>query len=97
MIEACGPAAYAQATALGLRPRRSAVSESRDVTEGEPTDDDLQNPAHWRSRAEETRQKANAMSSPELRECMLQIALDYDRLAERAERAIAKSRDQTNG
>jgi hypothetical protein len=72
MIEACGRATYAQATALGLCPRRSAVSESRDVTEGEPTDDDLQNTAaHWRARAEETRKKANAMGSPELKERML--------------------------
>jgi hypothetical protein len=68
-----------------------------EVTEGEPTNDDLQNPAHWRARAEETRRKANAMGSPDLSERMLQIALDYDRLAERAERVIAKSRDQTNG
>jgi len=67
------------------------------VTEGEPTDDDLQNPAHWRACAEETRRKANAMGSPDLKERMLQIALDYDRLAERAERASAKSRDHTNG
>jgi hypothetical protein len=63
------------------------------VTEGEPTDDDLQNPAHWRACAEETRQKANAMASPELKERMLQIAREYDRLAEVMERARTKSRD----
>jgi hypothetical protein len=68
------------------------------VTEGEPTDDDLQNTAaHWRVRAEETRKKATAMGAPELKECMFQIAVEYDRLAEVVERASAKSRDQTNG
>ena len=67
------------------------------MTQDEPIEDDLQNPAHWRARAEETREKANAMSYPELRERMLQIALDYDRLAEAMERTSAKSRDQTNG
>jgi hypothetical protein len=68
------------------------------MTEDEPTDDDLQNPAHWRARAEETREKANAMWFPELRDRMLQIALEYDRLAEAVERAGAKNRDggQTN-
>jgi hypothetical protein len=39
----------------------------------EPTDADLQNPTHWRARAEETRKKADAMSSLELKECMLQM------------------------
>jgi hypothetical protein len=52
------------------------------VTEDEPTDDDLRNPAHWRARAEATREKANAMGSPELRERMLVIAGEYERLAE---------------
>jgi hypothetical protein len=37
------------------------------VTEDDPTDDDFQNPAHWRARAEETRQKANHMASLELK------------------------------
>ena len=79
-------------------PSPSAVFESSYVTEDEPTDDDLQNPAHWRACAEETRGKANAMGSPELRERMLQIALEYDRLAEVVERASAKGRagGQTN-
>ena len=58
----------------------------------EPTDADLQNPAQWRARAEETREKANAMGSPDIRERMLHIALEYERLAEVVERANAKSR-----
>jgi hypothetical protein len=59
------------------------------VTEDEPTEGNLQNPTHWRARAEETREKASAMGSPELRERMLQIAIEYDRLAEVVERASA--------
>jgi hypothetical protein len=65
------------------------------VTEDEPTDDDLRNPAHWRARAEETREKANAMGSPELRERMLVIAGEYERLAEVVGRSSDK--DRTGG
>ncbi len=74
------------------------------MTEDEPTEDDQQNSTHWRARAEETREKANAMDSSELRERMLQIALEYDRLAEVVERASAprdaakrRAGGQTNG
>jgi hypothetical protein len=45
------------------------------------------NPEYWRARAEETRQKASAMASPDFKERMLQIAIEYDRLAEWVERA----------
>ena len=65
------------------------------MTEDEPTDDDLRNPAHWRARAEETREKANAMGSPELRERMLVIAGEYERLAEVVGRPSDK--DRTGG
>jgi hypothetical protein len=58
----------------------------------EPTEDNLQDPAHWRALADETREKADAMASPELRERMLLIAIEYDRLAEVVERARLKVR-----
>jgi hypothetical protein len=48
----------------------------------DPTDADLHNPAHWRARAEQIREKANAMGAPELRDRMLQIALEYETLAD---------------
>jgi hypothetical protein len=71
------------------------------VTEDEPTADDLQNPEYLRARAEEIRDKANAMGSPQLRESMLQIALEYDRLAEwvhaRAPTAAPARRRVPNG
>jgi hypothetical protein len=43
--------------------------------------DTLQDPKHWRARAEEVRAKASAMASPELKERMLLIAVEYERLA----------------
>jgi hypothetical protein len=50
------------------------------------SEDAFQTSKHWRAVAEETRQKAEAMSSPELKERMLQIAADYEKLAEFVER-----------
>ena len=52
------------------------------MTDDEPMNDCLQNPEHWRARAEETREKANVMGSLDFKERMLQIAFEYDRLAE---------------
>jgi hypothetical protein len=46
----------------------------------------LDNPEHWRSRAEEARSIADQMKDPEVRRAMLEIAAMYDGLAERAER-----------
>jgi hypothetical protein len=46
----------------------------------------IDEPAHWRSRAEKARTNADQMKSPESRRTMLEIATRYDRLAELAER-----------
>jgi len=51
-----------------------------------PTDDDLRDPGYWQRRAQETREKANGMTASELKERMQEIAVEYDRLAEFAER-----------
>jgi hypothetical protein len=56
------------------------------------TGEDFQNPQHWRARAEEARARANDMSSPELKERMLVIAADYDRLAEFVQRQNTNAR-----
>jgi hypothetical protein len=45
----------------------------------------INDPAHWRHRAEEMRTLAEGMSSSETRQIMMRIATDYERLAERAE------------
>ena len=57
-------------------------------------DDDFQNPQHWRDRAGETRAKANDMHSPDLKERMLIIADESDRLADMVASRNAKERQR---
>jgi hypothetical protein len=45
----------------------------------------INDPAHWRRRAEETRTIAEQMSDLQSKDAMLRIAKDYERLAERVE------------
>jgi len=45
----------------------------------------LYNAEHWHHRAEEARAIADAMHSSETRRIMLELAADFDKLAERAE------------
>jgi hypothetical protein len=45
---------------------------------------DLNNPKHWRDRAEETRAKAEAFWNEVEKRRMLRIAYEYDRLADLA-------------
>jgi hypothetical protein len=45
----------------------------------------INEPDHWRARAEEARVLANQMNDSESRDAMLRIAEDYERLAKRAE------------
>lgn len=46
----------------------------------------VDNSEHWRARAEEARALASQMSDSGSRRTMLDIAMGYDSLAERAER-----------
>jgi hypothetical protein len=52
----------------------------------------VDNPKHWRDRAEEARVQAEQMSTEDTRRMMLQIAVDYDHMAERAVQRIAEGR-----
>jgi hypothetical protein len=53
-------------------------------------------PDHWRARAEEMRMLANQMNDGESRDAMLRIAEDYERLAKRAEdRTVGRLPNQT--
>ena len=45
----------------------------------------INDPAHWRRRAEEARTIAEQMSDLQSKDSMLRIAKDYERLAKRAE------------
>jgi hypothetical protein len=45
----------------------------------------MNNPQHWRDRAEEARVNAEQIGDPEAKRMMLEIAEGYLRLAERAE------------
>jgi hypothetical protein len=51
----------------------------------------INNPQHWRDRAEEARVNAEQMSDPEAKRMMLEIAEGYLRLAERAEQRRRES------
>jgi hypothetical protein len=54
----------------------------------------LNDPAHWRDRAEEARTRADQMSDPQCKSAMLRIANDYELLAQRAaERVWGRSRE----
>jgi hypothetical protein len=45
----------------------------------------INDPEHWRQRAQEMRKLAEDIKDSPARQTMLRIAADYDRLAERAE------------
>jgi hypothetical protein len=49
----------------------------------------INDPKHWRERAEEVRTLSDQMDHPESRRVLLRIAEDYDRLAEHAEQRTA--------
>jgi molecular chaperone GrpE (heat shock protein) len=47
--------------------------------------DSINNPEHWRKRAEEMRLLANQMKDEDSKQAVLRIAAEYDHLAQRAE------------
>jgi hypothetical protein len=51
----------------------------------------INDPQHWRARAEEMRTLADQMSDEASRQMMLRVASDYERLAERAEQRMRGS------
>jgi hypothetical protein len=58
---------------------------SRRLGDSMPSPHFINEPEHWRRRAEEARTLADQMSDPQSKQAMLRIATDYDRLATRAE------------
>jgi len=49
----------------------------------------INDPKHWRDRAEEARTVADELTDPDAKRRMLRIAADYEELAKRAERRLA--------
>jgi hypothetical protein len=48
----------------------------------------INDPKHWRQRAEEARTVADEMTHPDSKRIMLRIVADYEELARRAERRL---------
>jgi len=49
----------------------------------------INDPTHWRARAEEMRTLAEHLKDDQARDTMLRLAADYDRLAQRAQERSA--------
>ena len=49
----------------------------------------INDPKHWRDRAEQARILADELTDPDAKRRMLRIAADYEELAKRAERRLA--------
>ena len=54
----------------------------------------VNDPKHWRDKAEEARAKADGMTDPQAKETMEHVAEDYERLAAHADKRNRKSSDE---
>jgi hypothetical protein len=56
-----------------------------------PDPDRLDDPKHWRDKADEARAKAEDMVDVEARQTMERVAEEYEELADRAERQLRET------
>ena len=55
-----------------------------------PDPSKINDPRHWRDRADQAHAIAAAMTDPEAKEAMLRVAQEYERLAQHAEERLAR-------
>ena len=56
----------------------------------------VNDPQHWRFRAEEARKRSAQMTDPAGKQIMLDIAIGYERLAEETEKRLMGPADDSN-
>jgi molecular chaperone GrpE (heat shock protein) len=56
----------------------------------------INDPKHWRERAEEARTVADQVTDDKSKQSMLRIAKDYEELAKRAERRLKQAEKDSN-